>query len=144
MRVSKSCYAVTGLAFEPPWSVNAGIVAGNKRTLIVDTGANTLAARTIQGYAQAVRPDNELLVINTERHLDHIGGNYFFQKQGFEIWGHAGIVRREEDLEESLADFERCIQNLIRREAHEGRVFYRDTHVANPNRPVEAAFSLDL
>ncbi|MBN9387005.1 MAG: hypothetical protein J0I20_03040 [Chloroflexi bacterium] len=59
MRLSKSCYAVTGLAFEPPWSVNAGFVAGEKRTLIIDSGANTLAARTILGYAQAVKPDNE-------------------------------------------------------------------------------------
>lgn len=144
MRISKSCYAVTGLAFEPPWSVNAGFVAGEKRTLIVDTGANTLAARTIQGYARAVKPDNELLVINTERHLDHIGGNYFFQNQGLEIWGHSGIVRREEDLEESIADYNRCIQNPVRREAWEGKVFYRDTHVANPNHSIETDFSFDL
>lgn len=144
MRISKSCYAVTGLAFEPPWSVNAGFVVGDRRTLIIDSGATTLSARTILGYAQAVKPDNELLVINTERHLDHVGGNYFFRQQGLPIWGHAGIVRREEDLEESIADYNRCIQNPVRREAAEGRVFYRDTHVANPDHSLEAEFSFDL
>lgn len=80
MRISKSCYAVTGLACEAPWTVNAGFIAGPKRTLIVDTGATTLSARTIQGYAQAVSPANELMVINTERHLDHIGGNFYFRE----------------------------------------------------------------
>jgi glyoxylase-like metal-dependent hydrolase (beta-lactamase superfamily II)/ribosomal protein S18 acetylase RimI-like enzyme len=144
MRLSKSCYAVTGLAFEPPWSVNAGFVAGEKRTLIIDSGANSLAARTILGYAQAVKPDNELLVINTERHLDHIGGNYFFRRQGLPVWGHAGIARCEEDLEESIVDYNRCIPDPVRREAAEGRVFYRDTHVANPDHPIEAEFSFDL
>jgi len=84
------------------------------------------------------------LLINTERHLDHIGGNAFFREQGFPVWGHAGIARREEDLAESIAEYNRCIQNPVRREAAEGRVFYRDTHVANPDHPIQAKFSFDL
>ncbi|MDB5082134.1 MAG: fold metallo-hydrolase [Chloroflexi bacterium] len=85
MQISRSCYALTGLACEPPWTVNAGFITGAGRTLIVDTGANTLAARTIQGYVQAANPGSELLVINTEQHLDHIGGNYYFREQGIEV-----------------------------------------------------------
>ncbi|HTS47380.1 MAG TPA: hypothetical protein VMH05_05520 [Bryobacteraceae bacterium] len=37
MRLSQHCYALTGLGYVPPWSVNAGIVAGRETTLIVDT-----------------------------------------------------------------------------------------------------------
>ena len=44
MKVSRHCYAVTGLAFLPPWSVNAGLIAGQAKTLVVDTGANMQAA----------------------------------------------------------------------------------------------------
>ena len=44
MRLSPRCFAVTGLAYIPPWSVNAGFVAGEHTTLVVDTGANALAA----------------------------------------------------------------------------------------------------
>ena len=86
MRLSERCYAVTGLGYSPPWCVNAGIVAGDNLSLVVDSGANTLAAQTIFGYASAVRPDNQLRVINTEKHFDHIGGNAFFLDRGIEVW----------------------------------------------------------
>jgi hypothetical protein len=47
MRLSDRCFAVTGLAYVPPWSVNSGFVAGEQITLVIDTGANALAAATI-------------------------------------------------------------------------------------------------
>ena len=96
MRISRHCYAITGLASVLPWTVNAGIIAGDAITLVVDTGANTQAARTIYGYAKSVRTDNRLLVVNTERHLDHIGGNSLFHEQGVDIYGHQGIARTDE------------------------------------------------
>jgi glyoxylase-like metal-dependent hydrolase (beta-lactamase superfamily II) len=80
MRVSHRCYAVTGLGCSTPWCVNAGIVAGDHLTLIVDTGYNPLSAQTILGYASAVRLGNELRVINTEKHFDHICGNAFLHQ----------------------------------------------------------------
>ena len=30
MRVSQHCYAVTGLGYTPPWTVNAGFLAGRE------------------------------------------------------------------------------------------------------------------
>jgi hypothetical protein len=41
--------ALTGFAYVPPWTVNAGFVWGSQRTLIVDTGPTVLAAATIVG-----------------------------------------------------------------------------------------------
>lgn len=78
MNISQHCFAITGLYFLPPWSVNAGFVVGSHTTLIIDTGSNRLSAQTIHGYAGALRPEKTLTVINTEKHLDHIGGNCFF------------------------------------------------------------------
>ncbi|MFZ1979039.1 MAG: MBL fold metallo-hydrolase [Bacteroidota bacterium] len=72
MKFTDNCYAITGLYYIPPWSVNAGFIAGKKKTLIVDTGGSTISAQTIDGYASSVRPGNEIIVINTEKHLDHI------------------------------------------------------------------------
>lgn len=95
MKISNRCYAVTGLGYSAPWCVNAGFIAGDATTLVVDTGGNRLAAATIHGYAEATRPGNELLVINTEKHFDHIGGNSFFRRRGIDIWGHAAIRRTE-------------------------------------------------
>lgn len=82
MKVSDRCYAVTGLGYSPPWSVNAGFIIGDHTTLVVDTGANTLSGATVHGYATAVRPGNALRVVNTEKHFDHILGNVLFTSVG--------------------------------------------------------------
>ena len=99
MRLSPRCYAVTGLAYCPPWCVNAGFIAGDGETLVVDTGGNALAGQTVYGYATAVRPENRLRVLNTEKHFDHIGGNAVFRAQGIDIWGHHAIARTAADSE---------------------------------------------
>ncbi|MEO5926092.1 MAG: MBL fold metallo-hydrolase [Bryobacteraceae bacterium] len=105
MRLSERCYAVTGLAYTLPWVVNAGFVVGDEETLVIDTGANALAAATIHGYASAVRPDNRLRVVNTEKHFDHIGGNGFFHELEIPIHGHAGIARTVAEFAEERAPF---------------------------------------
>ena len=104
MRLSERCYAVTGLAYALPWIVNAGFIVGDEETLIVDTGANALAAATIHGYASAVRPENRLRVVNTEKHFDHIGGNGFFQELEIPIHGHR-IERTAEEFAQERAQF---------------------------------------
>jgi glyoxylase-like metal-dependent hydrolase (beta-lactamase superfamily II) len=144
MKVTEHCYAVLGLGCIPPWTVNAGFVVGGSRTLVVDTGANALAAETIHGYASGVRPQNPLVAINTERHLDHIGGNAFFRDKGIDVYGHAQIARDDADLLDDVEAYNRCIPNRIRRELREGRIFFEGTAIANPNRPIQEATSLDL
>src|SRR5580658_10724238 len=110
MRLSSRCFAVTGLAYIPPWEVNSGFIAGEHTTLVVDTGANALAAATIHGYASAVRQVNRITVLNTEKHFDHIGGNSYFRDLGAEIHGHALIARTEEEFQEEQVEFRSLIQ----------------------------------
>ena len=93
MRLSNRCYAVTGLGYSAPWCVNAGFIAGDEVTLVVDTGGNALAAQTVHGYASAARAGNQLRVVNTEKHFDHIGGNGFFRDLGIDVWGQVGMAR---------------------------------------------------
>lgn len=144
MKISQSCYAVTGLSCEPPWTVNAGFVTGEGRTLVIDTGSNRLSAQTSFGYATCARPENTLLVINTEQHLDHLSGNAFFHEQGCEIYGHYRIARKPEDLAANIADYAACIVNPARRERGEAAIFYGYTELVNPTRPIHEEFSLDL
>jgi hypothetical protein len=40
MKISKSCYAITGLSAETPWAVNSGFIVGDHSTLIIGTGSN--------------------------------------------------------------------------------------------------------
>jgi glyoxylase-like metal-dependent hydrolase (beta-lactamase superfamily II) len=144
VRVSNRCFAVTGLGYLPPWTVNAGFVSGGETTLVIDTGANAAAASTIHGYAAIARPSNRLAVLNTERHFDHIGGNGYFRGLGIDIHGHVSIERTEDEFHAEMAEFNAEISNTARRAQHEERVFYHATSLANPNAPIEEDSRLDL
>ena len=117
---------------------------GERTTLIIDTGANALAAATIHGYASAVRPANRLLALNTEKHFDHIGGNSYLRGQGIDLYGHVGIQRTDAEFRSEFAEFNAAIAHPIRRAQGEEQVFYLDTGLANPNRPIAADAELDL
>jgi glyoxylase-like metal-dependent hydrolase (beta-lactamase superfamily II) len=144
MQISQTCYAVTGLGAPPPWVVNAGFIVGGRKTLIVDTGMNLLAAQTIHGYATCIRPQNELLVVNTEPHFDHIGGNGFFQLRGVMTYGHAAIHRTEQEFAIQKDEINQSVTNPIRRMQDEAAVFFTGTHLANPMQAIEPGERLDL
>jgi glyoxylase-like metal-dependent hydrolase (beta-lactamase superfamily II) len=144
MQVSSHCWAVTGLAYLPPWEVNAGFVCGGHTTLVVDTGANSLAAATIHGYASLARPGNRLLVIDTEKHFDHVGGNGYFLDRGVEVLGHPGSARTEDEVRAEIAEYAAGIADPVRRTRGEAAVFYSCTRLAAPSRPVSEDTALDL
>ncbi len=144
MKLSDTSYAVTGLGATPPWVVNAGFIVGQARTLVIDTGMNRLAAQTIFGYATAVRPENDLLVINCEPHFDHIGGNGFFREQGADIYGHPDIHRTAAQFQAEKDEYNQSITNPIRQTERETEAFFTKTDVVNPNRPLAAGDRFDL
>jgi glyoxylase-like metal-dependent hydrolase (beta-lactamase superfamily II) len=144
VRISPHCYAVTGLAYIPPWTVNAGIVAGSERTLVVDTGPTALAAATIHGYASAVRPTNALLAIVTEQHLDHIGGNAFFRDRDVPVYGHARIARTDAELAADVELYNECVPDPVRRGRREAALVYKGTRILNPDQPIAEDLSLEL
>ena len=144
MQISTTCYAVTGLAAPPPWAVNAGFIAGRKKTLIIDSGTNLLAAQTIYGYARCVRPQNEMLVVNLEPHFDHLGGNCFFDKQRIAIYSHPGIRRSVEEFRATKEEYNQSILDPARKAAHEEEAFFLETTLANPSHAVAAGDRFDL
>jgi cyclase len=144
MRLTDHCYAVTGLGYSSPWCVNAGFIAGDEMTLVVDTGGNTLAAQSIHGYACAARPGNKLRVINTEKHFDHIGGNGYFRELEIEVWGHAEIARTSDEFQAEIAEFNDAIADPERRARNEARAFFHKTHLTNPNCPIHSETTFDL
>ena len=144
MRISNRCYAVTGLGYFTPWFVNAGFVTGDHVTLVVDTGGNRAAAQTIHGYACAAKPGNEIRVVNTEKHFDHIGGNGFFRDLGIDVWGHEEIARTDAEFGAELAEFNAGIANNSRRERREERAFFHGTRLTHPNRRIHEDSTFDL
>ncbi|HUB83573.1 MAG TPA: MBL fold metallo-hydrolase [Bryobacteraceae bacterium] len=144
MRLSPHCYAVTGLAYSPPWCVNAGFIVGDVETLVIDTGGNALAGQTVHGYALAARPENRLRVLNTEKHFDHIGGNTFFRVRGIDIWGHHALARTPAEFAAEISEFNNGIPNAQRRAAGEAAAFFHGTQLTNPNRAIEHEIRLEL
>jgi glyoxylase-like metal-dependent hydrolase (beta-lactamase superfamily II) len=144
MRVSAHCHAVLGLAYLPPWSVNAGFVVGAHTTLVVDAGPSALAAATIYGYATAARPSNDLLLVNTERHLDHVIGNAYFHERGISILGHRGIARAEAELLNEAEALNATVPDPERRQRREGALLFADAHIANPTEALDTDRQLDL
>lgn len=134
MRLTPHCYAVTGLGYSSPWCVNAGFIAGEEDTLVVDAGGNALAAQTLHGYATAVRPSNRLILLNTEKHFDHIGGNGTFRNLGVEIWAHPDCHRTEEEFRAEMAEMNAGIANPARRAASEASAFFTGTRLAAATR----------
>lgn len=124
--------------------MNAGFITGDGTTLIIDTGANAAAASSIYGYASVARPSNRLLVLNTERHFDHMGGNAYFRERGIDIFGHCSIQRTDEEFRSEISEFNGEISNPARRSRHESEIFYHETRLANPNCPIAADSSMNL
>lgn len=144
MRLSHHCHAVLGFAYVPPWAVNAGFVCGEERTLVVDSGPSALAAETIVGYAQAARPGQPLVAINTERHLDHVLGNGVLRAHGIDVYGHPSIRRSEADLQADVLEYCASVQDPVRRDDGEGRIPFLGTHVVDPNLPLDREQTIDL
>jgi glyoxylase-like metal-dependent hydrolase (beta-lactamase superfamily II) len=133
MKISKNCFAVLGLGYSLPWVVNSGFIIGEEKTLIVDSGPNYLSAQTIYGYAKNLKPENELLVVNTEKHFDHICGNSFFKEKGIKIFGHENSKRSILEFEDELKYFNDNIDNKTHRELHEEKIFFQKTEIVNPD-----------
>ena len=144
MKLSDRCYAVTGLGYSAPWSVNSGLIVGDDITLVVDTGACALSGATVHGYASAIRPGNALRVINTEKHFDHIGGNCVFRAHGVPIAGHLRLRRTAEEFAAERAEFKGAISNAARRARGEQDVFFAGTTLTMPDLPLERELEWDL
>ena len=144
MKISEHCYIISGLSVEPPWAVNSGFVVGSHSTLVIDTGSNYLSAQTIYGYACCAKPDNKLMVVNTEPHFDHIGGNGFFRDSNIDIFAHKGTNRKKEEFIQNIKEFNNTIPNEIRRKSQEAEIFFYKTDLVNPNKSISQNHIIDL
>ena len=77
----------------PGWGMNSGLVVGQERALLVDTGAGPAQAKAL---LDGVRKLTSLPVIavNTHAHFDHFFGNAYLMDNGVEeIWATSGCAQ---------------------------------------------------
>ncbi len=144
MKISDKCFALTGLFYLPPWTVNSGFIVGDNETLVIDSSGTYLSAQTIFGYASLARPLNKIILINTEKHLDHIGGNSFFAEKGIPIYGHELICRKESELESQLTEAVNFANFADPKRADEGKIAFEGTRIVNPTYRISDAMSFQL
>ena len=89
------------------------------------------AAATIHGYASTARPSNRLLVLDTEQHFDHVGGNGYFRELGLDVYGHASIQRTTTSFAPKCPSSTE-IPNAVRDSSRDTKVFYHGTHWPTP------------
>ena len=79
---------------------NAGFVVGSEAVLVVDSFATEDAARELLAAIRRVTSLPVRWVVNTHYHLDHVGGNAVFRREGAVLVAHENVRRwvRTENL----------------------------------------------
>lgn len=70
----------------PEWNLNLHLIMGNKRDFLIDTGVGRENIEPILAYRKEKQRVNELIIVNTHYHFDHVWGNYLFKEH--KIIGH--------------------------------------------------------
>ena len=81
--------------------LNTGLVVGQERALVIDTGCGPRQGREILEAVRSVT-DLPLVVVNTHAHYDHFFGNAVFREAGAtEFWAHENTARAIEESGDS-------------------------------------------
>ncbi|MEP6800946.1 MAG: MBL fold metallo-hydrolase [Acidobacteriota bacterium] len=94
------CYAAIATPGDRLSIGNAGFVIGSESILVVDTFATEEAARDLFAGIRRLSALPIRWVVNTHSHLDHVGGDAVFQREGAAILAHQNALRfaRSENL----------------------------------------------
>lgn len=93
-----------------PYRLNAGLIVGTSRAMVIDTGAGPNHAKAILAAVRA-KTNLPLIVVNTHAHFDHFFGNAVFAEHGTdEFWAHercaAAIAVSGEDQRSQVSERE--------------------------------------
>lgn len=77
----------------PGWGMNSGLVIGQERALLVDTGAGPAQAQALLAGVRKLT-DLPVIAVNTHAHFDHFFGNAYLRENGVqEIWATGGCAQ---------------------------------------------------
>lgn len=104
----------------PEWDLNLHLIMGEHRDFLIDTGIGRENIEPILRYRNDLGRRNELVIVNTHYHFDHIRGNHFFKDHLIiahrlcpqmieQDWDHA-IERYREFWQD---DVEKVLPNLL-------------------------------
>lgn len=110
------------------WRLNSGLIVGQGRALVIDTGAGPRQGRAILETVRKVT-QLPLVVLNTHAHFDHYMGNAVFQRAGAtDFWAHRAAAQAIE----TYGDYQRSFVGVLEPEMGEGTGL--DTRIVVPTR----------
>jgi cyclase len=111
---------------------NPSIVVTSDGVVVVDTPQLPTKAVAMRREAEAIGPIR--YVINTEHHVDHIFGNYYFRGAGLVVH-HQGVYDNFMEVTPALDSYEYA-REAIPTDDPDGEAIFpdRDTYFADPNK----------
>lgn len=89
--VAQGAYAAIAKREDRASVGNAGFVTGPDGVLVVDAFATPEAAEELLSTIRGIAREPVRWVVNTHYHLDHVGGDRVFTKQGAVVLAHANV-----------------------------------------------------
>jgi glyoxylase-like metal-dependent hydrolase (beta-lactamase superfamily II) len=128
-RVSEHVYAIVG------WP-NIGIVAGERATLVVDTGMGPRNGATVLREAQKLSKTSKLYLTTTHFHPEHAAGEPAFPPETILIRPAA----QQEEMQARGAEF----LEMFRGRSEQFKELLRDVHLRAPDLVFDREVKLDL
>lgn len=124
---------------EPHLAMNSGLVVGDERALVIDTGYSSARGADLLAAVQQVT-DLDPVVVNTHAHVDHCFGNAAFRDA--QIYAHAGAA---DDLFRTGAQQRTAMAAMIREAGHgDSAQEIEETEIVAPFYLIDQPAPLDL
>jgi F420 biosynthesis protein FbiB-like protein len=136
-KITQDVYAITSLFHSrgKKAGVNAGIIFTEKSIIFIDSGMNIASAEFIWKTAaeRAGRTENLYLIL-THHHSDHVFGMRVFKEKGATVIAHKGV---EEELKDDNGFYKKFVIELDKLSPEEGDRIYGDVLLTAPDQLIE-------
>ncbi|MDH4219440.1 MAG: MBL fold metallo-hydrolase [Candidatus Aminicenantes bacterium] len=143
-KITKDVYAITDLFYSrgKKAGVNAGIIFTEKSTIFIDSGMNIASGEFLWKTAAERAGRNEnLYLILTHHHSDHVFGMRVFKDRGSKFIAHIGV---EEELKDDNGFYKQFIIKMDGLSLEEGDRIYGDVLLTAPDQVIEKDTDLNI
>lgn len=129
--ITKTVLAVTNLYHAGGLGVNAGIIFTEKAVTFIDTGMTIASAAFLWETAhKRIESQNDLYVILTHHHSDHVFGMRVFKEKGAAMYAHRNV---QEFLENDNGKYKRFILKKYFKDFKKGDKILGDVNLSLPD-----------
>lgn len=143
-RLAEDVYAITDLYHSagPRAGVSAGIVFAPDRVIFIDAGMTISSGQFLWDLAAArMRGDEQVFLILTHHHSDHVFGMSVFKERGATIIAHRGLA---EELKDDNGFYKSFIVRMMGWTPDQADDILGDVIISVPDQTIEGDYVLHL